>query len=120
MAASSNPDILYYHEAMKAPDREKFLLAMKEEVRTHSEGKHWKVVPRASVPQDKRVLPSVWAMRRKRRLDTQEVYKWKARLNVHGGKQKLRSRLLGDLLTSCTVDNHSPFSNSFCTQGLEL
>ena len=88
MAASANPDILYYHEAMKAPDREKFLLAMEEEVRTHSEGKHWKVVPRASVPRNKRVLPSVWAMRRKRRLDTQEVYKWKARLNVHGGKQK--------------------------------
>ena len=38
MAASANPDILYYHEAMKAPDREKFLLAMEEEVRTHSEG----------------------------------------------------------------------------------
>jgi hypothetical protein len=26
-------------------------------------------------------------MRRKRRIATQEVYKWKARLNVHGGKQ---------------------------------
>jgi hypothetical protein len=26
-------------------------------------------------------------MRRKRDISTQEVYKWKARLNVHGGKQ---------------------------------
>ena len=88
MAASANPDILYYHEAMKAPDREKFLQAMEQEVKTHSDGRHWEVVPRTAVPADKRVLPSVWAMRRKRRLDTQEVYKWKARLNVHGGKQK--------------------------------
>ena len=27
-------------------------------------------------------------MRRKRRINTQEVYKWKARLNVHGGQQE--------------------------------
>jgi hypothetical protein len=27
-------------------------------------------------------------MRRKRRIETQEVYKWKARLNIHGGKQE--------------------------------
>ena len=27
-------------------------------------------------------------MRRKRRMNTQEVYKWKARLNVHGGQQE--------------------------------
>ena len=30
----------------------------------------------------------VWAMCRKRRIDTREVYKWKARLNVHGGRQQ--------------------------------
>ena len=29
-------------------------------------------------------------MRRKRRIKTQEVYKWKARLNVHGGQQEHR------------------------------
>ena len=59
MAASANPDILYYHEAMRAPDRDKFILAMEEEVRTHTEGKHWRVVPRDTVPEGKRVLPSV-------------------------------------------------------------
>ena len=29
----------------------------------------------------------VWSMRRKRRIKIQEVYKWKARLNVHRGQQ---------------------------------
>jgi Reverse transcriptase (RNA-dependent DNA polymerase) len=33
------------------------------------------------------VLPAVWAMKRKRRIDTREVYKWKARIKIHGGKQ---------------------------------
>jgi hypothetical protein len=27
-------------------------------------------------------------MRRKRRIDTRAIYKWKARLTIHGGKQK--------------------------------
>ena len=30
----------------------------------------------------------VWSMRCKRRINTQELYKWKARLNVHGGQQE--------------------------------
>ena len=30
MAASANPDILYFHEAMKAPDKEKFIKAMEK------------------------------------------------------------------------------------------
>jgi Reverse transcriptase (RNA-dependent DNA polymerase) len=33
------------------------------------------------------ILPSVWAMRRKRDIATNQIYKWKARLNLHGGKQ---------------------------------
>ena len=39
------------------------------------------------MPQGHKVIPAVWSMKRKRRIMTQEVYKWKARLNVHGGKQ---------------------------------
>ena len=43
---------------------------------------------RISVPKGHRVLPAVWAMRRKRRISTGKVYKWKARLNIDGGKQE--------------------------------
>ena len=41
----------------------------------------------SKVPPGTKVLPAVWAMKRKRRITTREIYKWKARLNVHGGKQ---------------------------------
>ena len=40
------------------------------------------------MPEGVKVLPSVWAMKRKRRISTGKVYKWKARLNLHGGKQE--------------------------------
>ena len=86
--ASTNPDIMYLDEAMRQPDKVQFQQAMIKEVETHTENGHWKIISRQDVPKGEPVLPSVWAMRRKRRIATQEVYKWKARLNLHGGKQE--------------------------------
>jgi hypothetical protein len=88
MVASSNPDVMYYDQAMKEDDAENFEQAMIDEVDTHTKNGHWEVVKRSQVPVGIRVLQSVWAMRRKRRLATGLVYKWKARLNVHGGQQE--------------------------------
>ena len=34
-----------------------------------------------------KLLDSVWAMQRKRRITAGEVYKYKACLNAHGGQQ---------------------------------
>jgi hypothetical protein len=87
-AKSSDPDTFHYGIAMKQPDRAEFIKAMKEEVNAHTENGHWELLPRSSVPDGVKVLDSVWAFRRKRRIATQEVYKWKARLNVHGGQQE--------------------------------
>jgi Reverse transcriptase (RNA-dependent DNA polymerase) len=86
-AASSDPDIMYLHEAMTQPDKREFVKAMVDEVTTHTERGHWKVIPIKDVPTGTKILPAVWAMRRKRKILSREVYKWKARLNVHGGKQ---------------------------------
>jgi hypothetical protein len=78
-SASSDPDVMHYHQALKQPDRKQFVEAMIKEITAHTEGDQ--------VPAGHHVLPAVWAMHRKRRIDTQEVYKWKARINIHGGKQ---------------------------------
>ena len=87
-AASRDPDTMYVDQALKAPDKKEFLKAMQKEVDAHTEKKHWELVPRSAVPDGTKVLPAVWAMKRKRRITTREVYKWKARLNIHGGKQE--------------------------------
>jgi hypothetical protein len=86
-AATTNPDTMYLHEALRAPDRNEFIEAMKKEVKAHEDLKHWELIPKSQVPQGTLILPAVWSMKRKRRINTHEVYKWKARLNVHGGKQ---------------------------------
>ncbi|KAI2513027.1 hypothetical protein MHU86_1318 [Fragilaria crotonensis] len=86
-SASSDPDTMYLHEARRQPDWPQFQMAMREEVLAHESCRHWKLVKRTAIPEGVKVLPSVWSMKRKRRIATREIYKWKARLNAHGGKQ---------------------------------
>eukprot|EP00970_Alexandrium_tamarense_P016063 scaffold6008_cov76-Alexandrium_tamarense.AAC.1 len=66
-------DIMYFHQAMKQPDSEEFVKAVVKEVNGHIENNHWQLVPRSEVPPDAEVVPSVWAMRRKRNLTTNEI-----------------------------------------------
>ncbi len=87
MKATSDPDTLYLWEAMKEPDFNKFQEAMQKEIDGHTERGNWKLRLRSSLPKNATVLPAVWAMKRKRRISTREIYKWKARLNVDGSKQ---------------------------------
>ncbi len=87
-AASADPDTMYYHEAMREPDSAEFIKAMDKEVQSHTENEAWELVPRSSVPPGTKILPAVWAMKRKHRIATREVYKWKARLNIDGSKQE--------------------------------
>ena len=86
-AATTNPDILYWDQAMKAPDQDKFIKAVRTELDGHQKMGNYEPMPLNEVPAGTRLLDMVWSMRRKRAIKTQEVYKWKARLNVHGGQQ---------------------------------
>eukprot|EP00978_Attheya_sp_CCMP212_P036391 scaffold164691_cov35-Attheya_sp.AAC.1 len=73
-AASADPDNMYLHEAMKAPDKRQFMKAMVKELSSHQDNQHWLLMKRASIPKGKKVLPAVWAMKRKRRIATREIY----------------------------------------------
>ena len=84
--ASNDPDTMYYDQAMREPDAQSFKEAMVKEVQDHTNRKHWKVIRRNQVPADEIILPAVWAMKRKRKITTREVYKWKSRLNLGGHK----------------------------------
>ena len=87
-ADSSNPDILYWDQAMKASDRDKFLEAVDIELDGHERMGNYVPVPLRDLPKGTKLIDMVWSMRCKRRINTQEVYKWKAHLNVHGGQQE--------------------------------
>ena len=72
---------------MKAKDKSHFQTAMRKEFTDHGDRKHWKIIPIEDVPDDIDVLDSVWAFKRKREILTGQIYKYKARLNIHGGQQ---------------------------------
>ena len=86
--AKTDRDTMYLHQAVREPDREKFVQAVIKEMNDHIVRNHWKLIPISQVPANHKVLDAVWSMKRKRHLLTGEVYKWKARLNIHGGQQE--------------------------------
>lgn len=86
--ATNDPDTLYWHEAMRAPDAEQFKRAMEKEFNDQMANDNFSIIHKSEVPEGENVLPSVWAMRRKRRTKTGEIYKWKARLNMDGSRQR--------------------------------
>jgi Reverse transcriptase (RNA-dependent DNA polymerase) len=85
--ASTDPDVLYYHETMQAPDSEQFVKAIQDEIDGQTANGNWIIVHKDQLPKDTRILPSIWAMRQKRKVLDGTIYKWKARLNIDGGKQ---------------------------------
>ncbi len=81
-------DIMYLNQALCQPDAPHFVEAVITEVNGHVNKKHWQLTKQSEVPPDIDVLPSVWSMRRKRDITTNEIKKYKACLNIHGGKQE--------------------------------
>jgi hypothetical protein len=121
--ASTDLDTLYWHEAMREPDKEQFLQAMDKEIKAHTNNGVWEIVKKDSIPEGKKVLPAVWAMKRKRRISTREVYKWKARINIDGSKQIKGVNLFtcGNVAYNkvgtyiCIIESVGVKANRFCT-----
>lgn len=87
-ATAADEDTMYLHQARKEPDWNEFQQAMVKELKDHADGEHWEVIPRSEVPKGQKIMRGVWSMKRKRRVGTGEVYKWKARLCIDGSSQK--------------------------------
>ena len=84
--ASSDPDTMYMHEAMRQSDRKEFIEAMQKEVQDQMRNKNFSIVHIDDVPRDKVILPAVWQMKRKRDIKSRKIKKYKARLNIDGSK----------------------------------
>jgi hypothetical protein len=84
--ASTDPDTMYYHQAMKEPDKQEFQAAMEKECTAHYKEGNYKLIKRSKLPEGATLLSSVWQMKRKRKPSTGEISKYKARMNVDGSK----------------------------------
>ena len=88
LLSTTDGDTMYWDQAIKQKDAKQFIQAAIDEISTHQKRGHWVVIPKEEVPMGTKILDAIWSMKRKRRLLTNEVYKHKARLNVHGGQQE--------------------------------
>ena len=61
-AATTNPDILYWEQAMKAHDRDKFLEAVKVELDGHEQMGNYEPIRIEEVPKGMKLLDMVWSM----------------------------------------------------------
>ena len=79
---------------MKKTDARNFAMDIIKEFDGQLEKGHLKVVSRDTISAGQQVLPTVWATRCKRDIVTNQVTKYKARMNAHGGKNSLASTSL--------------------------
>jgi len=86
--ATSDPDTLYHHQAMKEDDSAHFKSAMVKEVQSQMDNNNFVIEKRCNVPKGATILPAVWQMKRKRDLMTGKVKKYKARLNIDGSRMR--------------------------------
>ena len=61
--ATSDPDTMYHHEAMKEPDAAEFTKAMVKEVEDQMANGNFSIVRTKDVPKGKVILPAVWQMK---------------------------------------------------------
>jgi hypothetical protein len=81
-------DIMYLNQALCQPDAAHFVKAVITEINGHVDNRHWQLSKQSEVPPDTDVLPSVWSMRCKRDITSNEIKKYKACLNLNGRKQE--------------------------------
>ena len=109
-AASDNPDILYWDQAMNAPDKAQFVEAVGTELDGHEKMGNYEPIPLSQVPKGTKLIDMVWSMRRKRRIKTQEVESTSERAR---GTTGARCPLLGHLRPRSYVADRPPFPHSF-------
>jgi hypothetical protein len=96
--ASTDPDTMYLHEAMREPDKEQFKDSMIKEVKDQMDNGNFVMVKRSVVPTGELAVPTVWLMKRKRDTVKQE--------EAHGRTVK-RTVLYGSYLVGRNPTHHS-------------
>jgi Reverse transcriptase (RNA-dependent DNA polymerase) len=85
--ASKDPDLPSVREAVMGPHAKEFWKAMEAEIKSLESMDTWEVVPRSSLPEGAKPIPSTWAFRIKRFPDGR-LNKFKARFCVMGNRME--------------------------------
>jgi hypothetical protein len=67
-AMIKDPNTMYMHQAMREPDQDEFKKAMIKEVTDQMANGNFSIVKRTDIPTGQMIMPTVWQMKRKLRL----------------------------------------------------
>ncbi|MDA3833359.1 MAG: reverse transcriptase domain-containing protein [Spirochaetales bacterium] len=87
-ASLADSDTMYLNDALKQPDKDKFLEAMVKEIDDHTKRGHWRVTTKQEMTArgyKHKPIMAIWSFKRKRN-PFGEITKYKARLCCHGGQ----------------------------------
>jgi len=95
-------DIMYLNQALQQSDTKEFIQAVVKEVNGHVDCNNWTLKKRSEVPDDAHFVPSVWSMRRKHDLTTNQVVS-QGTIEPPRWKANLRNELFRDIRTCCDM-----------------
>ena len=75
MASESDPET--YKEAINSPEREKWVEAMREELKSHEKCKTWNIIPLIELPKNASIVKAQWIFRKKIGTEGKIIYKAK-------------------------------------------
>ena len=82
----SDPDTMYFHQAMKDNDAAQILESVHKEFLDFLSKRIFELIPHSIVPEGETILPTVRAMKPRQKLQTMETLEYKARINLDGYK----------------------------------
>ncbi len=59
LAASMDPDSMYYHQAMREPDQDKFIQGMQEELDAQIDARNFRLRKQSKIPKGATILSGV-------------------------------------------------------------
>ena len=71
----ADPDTMYLHEAMREQDADQFRSATVKEVQDQLDPRTFALIHKKDIPKGKIILSTVWQMRRKRNIKTNQIKK---------------------------------------------
>ena len=80
MMGKPGPDDVVEEIKIEEKDKNKFIEAMRKEVRDQSANRNFSVVRKDKIPHGKNIMKAVWQIRRKRDIRTRKIKKYKATL----------------------------------------
>ena len=102
--ATTDPNTMYIHEAMKEQDSEDFIGAMHKEVKDQTNNGNFNITHISNVQKGATILPTIWQMKRMRKIRIRKVKSTRLNLCSMDLKWKKKSITIRNICSGSEVE----------------